>query len=390
MKKIINILLLFMFLILPYNVSAKDFIKEDYKDEIIDITKVKEDGKIHFYLFYSKTCPHCHSERNFINDELKNLYKDTVVFYEYEVSENVNLFNFVSKHYGYNGESIPFTIIGDKYYVGFGDSFKSILINKLDSYIEGKETKTTFHLPILGEVDAFSISIPTIGVLLGLLDGFNPCALWILLFLINIMIGLKDRKKMVWLGSAFLFTSGFVYFLSMLGISFVLNITAVSIIQKVIGVVAIIAGLLQLKKWYETRKDNGCHVVDDKKRKKILGRMQGIIKEKNFLLALIGIIVLAASVNLVELACSLGFPAIYSEILAINNVTGILRILYILLYCFCYMLDDFIIFIIAVATFSVKGISNKYNKYVTIISGMIMLLMGILLIFKPEWIMLNF
>ncbi len=390
MKKIVNILLLLVFLLFPCNVLANNIIKEDYRDEIIDITKTKEDGKIHFYLFYSKTCPHCHSERNFIKNELKELYKDTVVFYEYEISQNANLFDSVSDYYGYNGESIPLTIIGDKYYVGFGDSFKSILINKLDSYIDGKKNKTTFHLPILGEVDAFSLSIPTVGVLLGLLDGFNPCALWVLLFLINIMIGLKDRRKMFLLGSAFLFTSGLVYFLSMLGISFVLNITAVSILQKTIGVVAIVAGALQLKKWYETRKDTGCHVVNDKKRKKILGKMQGIMKEKNFLIALVGIIVLAASVNVVELACSLGFPAIYAEILAINNVNGILRILYILLYCFCYMLDDFIIFIIAVATLSVKGISNKYNKYVTILSGIIMLLMGILLIFKPEWIMLNF
>lgn len=390
MKKVISYFFLFIILFTPCSVLAKDTVKEDYKDEIIDITKVKEDEKIHFYLFYSKTCPHCHSERNFIEKELKELYKDSVVFYEYEVSQNSNLFNRVSEHYNYRGESIPLTIIGDKYYVGFGDSFKSVLIQKLDSYIDGKETKTTFHLPILGEVDAFSISIPTVGVLLGLLDGFNPCALWILLFLINIMINLKDRKKMFLLGSTFLFTSGFVYFLSMLGISFVLNITAISWIQKAIGLVAVIAGLLQLKKWYETRKEVGCHVVDDKKRKKILGKMQKIMKEKNFFIALAGIIILAISVNLVELACSLGFPTIYSEILAINHVNWFLRILYILLYCFCYMLDDFIIFIIALATFSIKGISNKYNKYVTIISGIIMLVMGLLLLFKPEWIMLNF
>lgn len=393
MKKIIKLFLFCLILLFPFFVSAKEEtskIKTEYKDEIIELTNVKADGKIHFYLFYSDTCPHCHSERDFITKELKDIYKDTVVFYEYEVSKHSDLFEKVSKFYGHNGRSIPLTIIGDKYYVGFGDSFKSIFINKLDSYILGNKNQTTFDLPILGKVDAYSVSIPTVGVLLGLLDGFNPCALWILLFLLNMMIGLKDRKKMFLLGSAFLLTSGIVYFLSMLGISFVLNITAVSWIQKMIGCIAIVAGILQLKKWYETRKDNGCHVVDDKKRKKILGKMQKIMKEKNFVIALIGIITLAASVNLVELACSLGFPAIYSEILALNNVGGILRILYILLYCFFYMFDDFIIFIFAVATFSIKGISNKYNKYVTIISGIIMFLMGVLLIFKPEWIMLNF
>lgn len=390
MKKIIKLILLFIFIFAPYQVFAADSIKEEYKDEIIDLTNVEEDGKIHFYLFYSETCPHCHSERNFIEEELKDLYEDNVVFYEYDVVKYSTLYDEVVAYYNYTGGGVPFTVIGDKYYVGFADSFKSIFINKLDSYIDGKETQTTFDLPIIGEVDAFSLSIPTIGVLLGLLDGFNPCALWILLFLINMMIGLKDRKKMFILGSVFLLTSGLVYFLSMLGISFALDLATVAWIQKGIGMVAIVAGILQLKKWYETRKDTGCHVVDDKKRKKILGKMQAIIKEKNLWLALVGVIILAVSVNLVELACSLGFPAIYSEILAINNVSGILRILYLLLYCFCYMLDDFIIFIIAVATFSVKGISNKYNKYVSIVSGILMLLMGLLLIFKPEWIMLNF
>ena len=390
MKKIIKFILLFVFLFAPYQVLAEESIKEEYKDEIIDLTHVESDGKIHFYLFYSSTCPHCHSERNFIEDELKNLYGDRVVFYEYDVSEYSTLYDQVVNYYGYTGGGVPFTVIGDKYYVGFADSFKSIFINKLDSYIEGKEKKTTFDLPIIGEVDAFSLSIPMVGVLLGLLDGFNPCALWILLFLINIMIGLKDRKKMFVLGSVFLFTSGLVYFLSMLGISFALDLATVTWIQKGIGIVAIVAGILQLKKWYETREDTGCHVVDTKKRKKILGKVQGIIKEKNLWFALIGIVTLAVSVNLVELACSLGFPAIYSEILSINNIHGVLRILYLLLYCFCYMLDDFIIFIIAVATFSVKGISNKYNKYISIISGVLMLLMGLLLVFKPEWIMLNF
>ncbi len=390
MKKMFKIFLLFFIFLLPCCTLAKGEIKDNYKDKVLDITQVKEDGKIHFYLFYSQTCPHCHKERSFINDQLKNIYKDKVVFYEYEVSKYNRLYESVSSYYGYTGEGIPLTIIGDKYYVGFGDSMKSILVSKLDSYISGKKNKTTLQLPILGEVNVFTLSIPTIGVILGLLDGFNPCALWILLFLINIMIGLKDRRKVLLLGFAFLFTSGFVYFLSMLGISIALNITTVSWIQKGIGMIALIAGIIQIKKWYETRKESGCHIVDDRKRKKVLGRIKTIAKEKNFLLALIGIVILAASVNMIELACSLGFPALYSEILAINNIHGIFRILYLFLYCFCYMLDDFVIFIIAVATFSVKGISNKYNKYITFVSGIIMFLIGILLILKPEWIMFNF
>ena len=101
-------------------------------------------------------------------------------------------------------------------------------------------------------------------------------------------------------------------------------------------------------------------------------------------------ILLAASVNLVELACSLGFPAIYSEILAINNVSSINRVLYLLLYDLFYMLDDIIIFYIAMFTLNIKAISNKYSKYSNLIGGIIIILIGILLLLKPEWIMFNF
>ena len=90
--------------------------------------------------------------------------------------------------------------------------------------------------------------------------------------------------------------------------------------------------LEQRKNYIKTRNDTGCHVVDDKKRKKMVKRVIKITKQESMLLALIGVIALAASVNLVELACSLGFPAIFSEILALNNVTGPLRVLYLIIY----------------------------------------------------------
>ena len=397
MKKIISYILLLMLILYPVSTLAKTSIKDSYEDKLIKYSNVKDDGKIHFYLFHSATCPHCKQERKFIKNTLKEKYKDTVVFYEYEVVKNdkyIDLYNKAMDVYNLSDAEknhFPLTIIGEKYYLGFSDSVKSVLINSINSNINGMKETTKYDLPILGKVDAYNISVPLVGIILGLLDGFNPCALWILLFLINMMIGFKDRKKMLILGSAFLFTSGLVYFLSMLGISSILSLVKnVSLIQTLIGVFAIVAGIIQLRNWYKTRKDNGCHVVDDKKRKKIFSKMKTIMKENNFILAIIGIITLAASVNVVELACSIGFPGIYAQILAINNIHGLLRILYILLYCFFYMFDDFFIFLIALATFSVKGISNKYNKYVSIISGVIMLLMGILLILKPEWIMLNF
>ena len=99
---------------------------------------------------------------------------------------------------------------------------------------------------------------------------------------------------------------------------------------------------------------------------------------------------LAISVNLIELACSLGFPTVFLEILSINGIVKFKKIVYLLVYILFYLIDDFVVFLIAVFTLKSKGISTKYNKLVNLIGGILMILMGILLIFKPEWIMLNF
>ena len=99
---------------------------------------------------------------------------------------------------------------------------------------------------------------------------------------------------------------------------------------------------------------------------------------------------LAVSVNIVELLCSAGLPIVFSELLVINNISASKAVLYDLLYILFFLLDDIIVFCIAIKTMDVVGISSKYNKYSHLIAGIIMLLIGILLLFKPGWLMFNF
>ena len=232
-------------------------------------------------------------------------------------------------------------------------------------------------------------SLPLIGIILGFIDGFNPCAMWVLIFLINMLIGFKDRKKMWWIGFTFLFCSGLVYFLSMLGMSIVLSISSINFIRNIIAIVAIIVGIIHLKNFFKT-KNAGCTGEYKEKRVKITNKIKKIMEEKNLLLAVIGVVALAISVNLIELTCSLGFPVVYSEILALNSVSGASKILYLLLYVLFYMLDDIIVFSVTMITFKLTGLTNKFNKYSHLIGGVIMVILGILMIFKPDWIMFNF
>lgn len=390
-NKILTIItIIIAFFIIPNTTQA---LSKEYEDKVAVYTNTEvEEDTINIYLFYGEGCPHCAKEKKFFDEELTKKY-DNIEIHYFEVwsnEENSQILSKVKEEFKVSNSNVPFTVIGSKYLTGYSDSTKEKIYNILDEYNGEKINNNVYKLPILGKINVKKFSLPLISIILGVIDGFNPCAMWVLLFLINILIGYNDRKRMIILGSIFLLTSGIVYFLSMLGLTVVLNITTIVWIRNIIAIIAIILGIINLRTYIKTRNETGCHVVKNKKRKKLFAKIKEYTSKKSLILAILGILALAISVNLVELACSLGFPAVFSEILAINNISGTERILYLILYDIFYMLDDMIIFYIAVATLNIKAISNKYSKYSNLIGGIIILIIGILLLLKPEWIMFNF
>ncbi len=398
MKKIILTILLVLTFLLPVNSLA---LSNDYKDVVSEITGAKVvDGVVNIYFFHGDGCPHCAKEEEFLKT-LEEKYKGKINILRYETWQSTDNYKLMVKVKEALGEtslqSVPFTVIGEKKYLGYDDKLIGEPMEKvLQSYLGDGEEETvveqnTFKIPLIGEVDVRETSIFLIAIIFGLVDGFNPCAMWILLFLINMLFDMKDKKRMIIFGITFLFVSGLVYFLSMLGITSILSVLKASIIRTIIGIVGLALGIYNIKKYLDNRKkDNGCTVVDAKKRKKIFNRIKKFTREKNFFLALMGVILLAISVNIVELACSSVFPATFSEILALNKITGLYRILYLVIYVIFYMLDDMVIFVTSVSALEVTVNNTKYAKFGSLISGIIMVIMGILLIFKPGWVMFNF
>ena len=181
-------------------------------------------------------------------------------------------------------------------------------------------------------------------------------------------------------------------------LNIMVNLTTVRWLQLIIAAIALVAGGINLINYFKSlKKDDGCTVTTDDSRKKTIGKIKRIVtleaesenkKKFAFLAAILGIIALAISVNVIELACSAGLPLIFTQILAMNNVSMVARVIYILIYILFFMIDDIIVFIIAMATFKITGISTKYTKYSHLIGGIIMLIIGILMIFKPSWIIL--
>lgn len=389
MKRIIK-LILFLLLIIPTSTLA---LSKDYNDYVGKYYNIKNDEKVNIYLFYSKICPHCQKEEKYF-ETLKEKYQDKINIYTYEVTENKTnneIMKSLKKELKENSQGVPFTIIGSKTFLGYDESLNERIENTIESYLdENTKTDNTYTIPILGKIEAKNASIILIAIILGFIDGFNPCAMWILLLLINMCISIKDKKKMLIVCLTFIITSGIIYFLSMLGIGFILDLTTIAYIRNIIAILAIVLGIYNLYTYIKTRKETGCHVVKKEKRKTIITKINNILNNKNTLLMFGGTIILATSVNLIEMACSLGFPTIFLEILSINNIHGLLKITYLLIYILFYLIDDIVVLFLSIKAFEAKGISTKYNKYVHLIGGIIMVLMGILLIFKPEWIMFNF
>lgn len=424
MKKILKYLIVFaVFLLLP--VSAK-------ADEKV----------INIHLFYGNGCPHCAAEEEFLSDYLKD--RTDVKLYKYEIwydSHNQELLSKVQKEMGTtNKNGVPFTVIGKKTIVGYADGVtdeqikdainyylnndyrdyageitgkvkktevkedttkdesktedkKENKIEKADDTKDSDQTDENVTVPVLGKINAKKVSLPILAVVLGFVDGFNPCAMWILIFLITMLFNMKDRKKMWILGLTFILTSGIVYLMFMLAwLNLATFISKIAFIRLLIAVIALVVGLINVYKYIDSlkKKDEGCDVVDKKDRKKIMEKIISITHEKKFIIALLGIMVLAASVNIIELMCSIGIPLLFTQILAMNNLSTFSYMIYMFIYIFFFLIDDIVIFVISMVTLKVTGLSTKYTKYSHLVGGIIMLIIGLLLIIKPELLMFNF
>ncbi len=243
------------------------------------------------------------------------------------------------------------------------------------------------NLPFFGNVNAMLFSLPALTIILGALDGFNPCAMWVLLFLIGLLLGMPNRKRMWILGLTFILSSAFVYFLFMVAwLQLILFLGFVIWIRILIGLVALTTGGYNLKEFL-FNKNPTCKVAGAEKRQATFAKLKAIVQKNSLWLALMGIILLAFMVNLVELICSAGLPAIYTQVLTLNNLPSWKYYAYILLYIFFFMLDDLLVFVAAMITLQVTGVTTKYTRAAKLIGGILMLLIGIALIFKPEWVM---
>jgi hypothetical protein len=397
MKLYIKILLSFLILIsIPISINKVEAVQED---EVI----------VHY--FYSSTCTVCREVTSFLDEYLVD--KDYVTLIKYNVLEggdNEAWFLEVTETFNRDNLAYPYIIIGGKDLQGLYE-IKSDIDKVINYYLDNpdysdivekiKNDEVIFPgdfltedfngdrfvtLPLIGEIDLSSFSLLLGAIFIGLIDGFNPCAMWILVFLITMLINLQDRKKMWILGLTFILTSGIIYYVIMMSwLQLVIQVALIQAFQIAIGILALVFSFISLRHFYRQRKlDTGCEVTNAESKRKLIARAKKIINNNNLWLSIIGIAGIAITVNVIELACSAGLPVIYTTMLAYNDMGTYQSALYILIYVLFFIFDDLLVFTLAVITFKVTGISSRYAKYSNLFGGIIMFALGIILIFFPQ------
>jgi hypothetical protein len=397
MKIFWKILFCFLFFVsIPISINAVEAAQED---EVV----------VHY--FYSSTCTVCREVTTFLDEYLVD--KDYVNLIKYNVLEggdNEAWFLEVTETFNRDNLAYPYIIIGGKdlqglyeiksdidkvinYYLDnpdYSDIVEKIkndeVIFPSDFLVEDFDGNRIVTLPIIGEIELASFSLLLGAIFIGLIDGFNPCAMWILVFLITMLINLKDRKKMWILGLTFILTSGIIYYIIMMSwLQLVIQVALIQAFQIAIGILALVFSFISLRHFYrQTKLDTGCEVTNPENKRKLISRAKKVISNNNLWLAALGIAGIAITVNVIELACSAGLPVIYTTMLAYNDMGTYQSALYILVYVLFFMFDDLLIFTLAVITFKVTGISSRYAKYSNLFGGIIMLALGIILIFFPQ------
>lgn len=379
--------------------------------------QVQSPEKVLVEVFERQDCAHCQAELSFF-ENLKTHRSDVEVQYlDIADANSKDLFTRFSeaKHLS---KATPLTVVGTEVIQGFDtDETTGALLTKAIDANRGKERigiatildrnietgvkqegaicdlttgvckkpapEYLVRIPFYGTVNAYDFSLPVLSSLLGFIDGFNPCAMWVLVTFLLVLIQLQSRERMFSVAGLFILAEAVMYYL-------ILNVWFTTwdfvgldhIVTPIIGLLAIGGGCFFLYEWKTAA--GACKVIDVKKRGSIIASVKKLAYEPLTWVSAAGIIALAFSVNVIEFACSIGIPQAFTKILEINQLSFWREQEYMAIYIFFYMLDDLIVFGLALWGAQHLYLTEKYSRWSTFVGGILMLILGAILIFAPE------
>lgn len=373
------------------------------------------------YLFWEPGCPHCRRARDFIepryeDDESVNIIAVNVS----DSTESLEFFIAANVLFDIQVPAVPLIVVGDRIFMGFGgpettgaelvnaiqycrseicsDPLSEFMIRQFTRSEESGSGSSTqqeelgtpsilppyLELPFFGTIRTQNLSLPVLTVVMAAVDGFNPCAMWVLVFLVGLLLGMDDHSRMWILGGTFLLTSAAVYFAVLAAWLNVLVLLASIIwVRFAIGLFALGAGGYYLREFVLAEPDV-CKVTSPGQRAHIMDRLREAVGRRSLTLAVLGIVVLAAAVNLIELLCSAGIPAVYTQVLTMAGLPLGQNYAYLALYIVVFLLDDLAVFVVAMVTLQLTRMTGRFTRYSHLIGGAVLCLVGALLILRPE------
>jgi len=355
-----------------------------------NISTTLEDAAIEYNvlkLFWRDGCPHCEEEKKDFLPYVQDNYPDVKIeLYDVLQKSGYEELEHVSSQLGFDPGSVPVTVINGNYVIGYGTfettgrRIEALILNKTsDQFI--------VEVPFLGTVDLQEfmgdMGIPLSTMVLGLMDGFNPCAFFVLAMLLSFMIHARSRFKMLLIGLTFVFISGLVYFMFMTALfSAIRAVNEITILAMAGGAIALTIAVINLKDVFFFKKGVSLSIPESKK-PALYKRMRGLIKSQSLLEIFLGTIILAFVANTYELLCTAGIPLVYGNLLNVQQLDVLTSILYIALYNVFYVLPLLTIVIVFVKTLGSRKLSQSQGELLKSISGFMMLGFGVFLITNP-------
>jgi thiol-disulfide isomerase/thioredoxin len=356
-------------------------------------------GAAVLYLFEGQGCPHCAEEKVFL-EALKEKYPGLTVK-EFEVwynKKNAAFFSQVLRAANIQRAGVPTTVVGRKLFIGYNEqSAKAIEDAVAECMEQGCADTLAFSggsaqpaqedqkvkVPLLGELDPAKVSLPLLTVVIGALDSFNPCAFFVLLFLLSMLIHAHSRTKMLFIGGIFVFFSAFIYFLFMAAwLNIFLVIGQLTAITVTAGVVALAVSLINIKDFFFFKKGISL-MIPEKAKPKLFERMRNLLKSSSLTTTISGAVVLAVFANAYELLCTVGFPMVYTRALTLHKLTTLQYYLYLVFYNIVYVIPLAVIVLVITISLGARKLTEWQGRQLKLLSGLMMFFLGLILLVNP-------
>ena len=344
-------------------------------------------------VFVRAGCPHCEAAKVFL-DELQH-ERPSLRIAIYDVAENSaarQRLATLAGERGLDNFGVPSFLIGTELIVGFLSADTTGI--EIRARLDRLNQDTTPHPAVegirttwFGELRVRDLGLPLFTIIIGLLDGLNPCAMWVLLFLLSLLVNLRDRLKMALIAGTFVAVSGLMYFAFMAAwLNMFLLFGLSRPIQIGLGGIALLVGAVNVKDFFALHRGISLSIPESAK-PGLYARIRGILQAEHLFGAMAGIVVLAGLVNLIELLCTAGFPALYTQILTLQQMPSWEYYGYLGLYNLAYIFDDSLMVIIAVTTLSRRKLQERAGRWLKLGSGIVMAGLGGILLVRPDWLM---